>query len=43
MRLSDLLMGDELRAGLYAFDLGAERAKRPAQGSRPLARPPGHR
>ncbi|MEU7828751.1 3-hydroxyacyl-CoA dehydrogenase NAD-binding domain-containing protein [Nonomuraea sp. NPDC049129] len=28
--LTDLLMGDELRAGLYAFDLVQRRAKRPA-------------
>ncbi len=28
--LADLLMGDELRAGLYAFDLTQKRAKRPA-------------
>ncbi|CCH71131.1 fused enoyl-CoA hydratase and epimerase and isomerase; 3-hydroxyacyl-CoA dehydrogenase [Phycicoccus elongatus Lp2] len=28
--LGDLLMGDELRAGLYAFDLVQRRAKRPA-------------
>ncbi|WP_327590504.1 3-hydroxyacyl-CoA dehydrogenase NAD-binding domain-containing protein [Nonomuraea sp. NBC_00507] len=28
--LADLLMGDELRAGLYAFDLVQRRAKRPA-------------
>ncbi len=28
--LADLLMGDELRAGLYAFDLVQKRAKRPA-------------
>ncbi|MDI9581590.1 MAG: 3-hydroxyacyl-CoA dehydrogenase NAD-binding domain-containing protein [Thermobispora sp.] len=28
--LADLLMGDELRAGLYAFDLTQRRAKRPS-------------
>ncbi|MDP9841205.1 3-hydroxyacyl-CoA dehydrogenase NAD-binding domain-containing protein [Streptosporangium lutulentum] len=28
--LADLLMGDELRAGLYSFDLVQSRAKRPA-------------
>lgn len=28
--LADLLMGDQLRAGLYAFDLVQRRAKRPA-------------
>ncbi len=28
--LADLVMGDELRAGLYAFDLVQKRAKRPA-------------
>ncbi|GAA1572530.1 3-hydroxyacyl-CoA dehydrogenase NAD-binding domain-containing protein [Actinomadura kijaniata] len=28
--LADLIMGDELRAGLYAFDLTQKRAKRPA-------------
>ncbi|MFE0154354.1 3-hydroxyacyl-CoA dehydrogenase NAD-binding domain-containing protein [Nonomuraea sp. NPDC059007] len=28
--LADLLMGDELRAGLYAFDLVQRRAKKPA-------------
>ncbi len=28
--LADLMMGDELRAGLYAFDLVQKRAKRPA-------------
>ncbi|WP_188187247.1 3-hydroxyacyl-CoA dehydrogenase NAD-binding domain-containing protein [Nonomuraea sp. SYSU D8015] len=28
--LADLLMGDELRAGLYSFDLVQRRAKRPA-------------
>ncbi|CCH77010.1 fused enoyl-CoA hydratase and epimerase and isomerase; 3-hydroxyacyl-CoA dehydrogenase [Nostocoides japonicum T1-X7] len=38
--LGDLIMGDELRAGLYAFDLVNKRAKRPA-GAPPkeLARP----
>ena len=38
--LADLLMGDELRAGLYAFDLVQRRAKRPAGApDRSLARP----
>ncbi len=38
--LADLLMGDELRAGLYAFDLIQKRAKRPAGApDRALARP----
>ncbi len=38
--LADLLMGDELRAGLYAFDLVQKRAKRPAGVPAPgLARP----
>ncbi|HRC63949.1 MAG TPA: 3-hydroxyacyl-CoA dehydrogenase NAD-binding domain-containing protein [Dermatophilaceae bacterium] len=38
--LADLLMGDELRAGLYAFDLVQKRAKRPAGApDRSLARP----
>lgn len=37
--LGDLLMGDELRAGLYAFDLVQRRAKRPAGApDRSLAR-----
>ena len=37
--LGDLLMGDELRAGLYAFDLVQRRAKRPAGApDRALAR-----
>ncbi|NTW39176.1 MAG: 3-hydroxyacyl-CoA dehydrogenase [Cellulomonadaceae bacterium] len=38
--LTDLLMGDELRAGLYAFDLTTRRARRP-QGApdASLARP----
>lgn len=37
--LADLLMGDELRAGLYAFDLVQRRAKRPAGApDRSLAR-----
>ncbi|GAA1309357.1 3-hydroxyacyl-CoA dehydrogenase [Planotetraspora silvatica] len=37
--LADLLMGDELRAGLYAFDLVQRRAKRPAGApDRALAR-----
>ena len=38
--LADLLMGDELRASLYAFDLVQKRAKRPAGApDRTLARP----
>ncbi len=38
--LADLLMGDELRAGLYAFDLVQKRAKRPVGApQRSLARP----
>ncbi|MFI7440169.1 3-hydroxyacyl-CoA dehydrogenase NAD-binding domain-containing protein [Nonomuraea indica] len=37
--LADLLMGDELRSGLYAFDLVQRRAKRPAGApDRSLAR-----
>jgi 3-hydroxyacyl-CoA dehydrogenase/enoyl-CoA hydratase/carnithine racemase len=38
--LTDLLMSDELRAGLYSFDLVNKRAKRPAGApDRKLARP----
>ncbi len=38
--LADLLMGGELRAGLYAFDLVQKRAKRPAGApDKSLARP----
>ena len=38
--LADLLMSDELRAGLYAFDLVQKRAKRPAGApDNALARP----
>ncbi len=38
--LADLLMGDELRAGLYAFDLVQKRSKRPAGApDKGLARP----
>ena len=38
--LADLLMSDELRAGLYAFDLVQRRAKRPAGApDKSLARP----
>ncbi|WP_055481220.1 3-hydroxyacyl-CoA dehydrogenase NAD-binding domain-containing protein [Sphaerimonospora mesophila] len=38
--LADLLMGDELRAGLYSFDLVQRRAKRPAGApDKALARP----
>ncbi|MEO6998958.1 MAG: 3-hydroxyacyl-CoA dehydrogenase NAD-binding domain-containing protein [Terracoccus sp.] len=38
--LADLLMSDELRAGLYAFDLVQKRAKRPAGApDQALARP----
>ena len=38
--LADLIMSDELRAGLYAFDLVQKRAKRPAGApDKSLARP----
>src|SRR5690606_31928795 len=38
--LADLLMGEELRSGIYAFDLVQRRAKRPAGAPDPtLARP----
>ncbi|MFI0349280.1 3-hydroxyacyl-CoA dehydrogenase NAD-binding domain-containing protein [Actinomadura sp. 9N407] len=38
--LADLIMSDELRAGLYAFDLTQKRAKRPAGApGKELARP----
>ena len=38
--LADLIMSDELRAGLYAFDLTQKRARRPAGApDRALARP----
>ncbi|MEP6696946.1 MAG: 3-hydroxyacyl-CoA dehydrogenase NAD-binding domain-containing protein [Pseudonocardiales bacterium] len=38
--LADLVMGEELRAGLYAFELVQKRAKRPAgQPDKALARP----
>jgi enoyl-CoA hydratase/carnithine racemase len=38
--LADLIMGDELRAGLYSFDLVQKRAKRPAGApDKALARP----
>ncbi|MGW9205442.1 3-hydroxyacyl-CoA dehydrogenase NAD-binding domain-containing protein [Embleya sp. NPDC055664] len=38
--LADLIMGDELRAGLYSFNLVQKRAKRPAGApDRALARP----
>jgi 3-hydroxyacyl-CoA dehydrogenase/enoyl-CoA hydratase/carnithine racemase len=38
--LGDLIMGDELRAGLYAFDLVQRRAKRPVGApDKALARP----
>ena len=38
--LADLVMSDELRAGLYAFDLVQKRARRPAGAPDPsLARP----
>ena len=38
--LADLIMSDELRAGLYAFDLTQKRAKRPVGGpGKALARP----
>ena len=36
--LADLVMGDELRAGLYAFDLVQRRAKQPGRGARHGAR-----
>jgi 3-hydroxyacyl-CoA dehydrogenase/enoyl-CoA hydratase/carnithine racemase len=40
--LADLLLSDELRAGLYAFDLVQKRAKRPAGApDKSLARPVG--
>ncbi len=40
--LADLLMGEELRAGLYSFDLVQKRAKRPAGApDKNLARPVG--
>lgn len=40
--LADLLMGEELRAGLYSFDLVQKRAKRPAGApDKKLARPVG--
>lgn len=35
--LADLLMGDELRAGLYSFDLVQRRAKRPAGAPDPAS------
>ena len=39
--LADLLLSDELRAGLYAFDLVQKRARKPAGApDRALARPP---
>ncbi|MFC3997800.1 3-hydroxyacyl-CoA dehydrogenase NAD-binding domain-containing protein [Nocardiopsis sediminis] len=38
--LADLIMGDELKAGLYAFDLVQKRARRPAGApGKELARP----
>jgi 3-hydroxyacyl-CoA dehydrogenase/enoyl-CoA hydratase/carnithine racemase len=38
--LADLVMGDQLRAGLYAFDLAQKRARRPVGAPDPaLARP----
>src|SRR6202008_4575817 len=38
--LADLIMSEELRSGLYAFDLVQKRAKRPAGApDRSLARP----
>ena len=40
--LADLMLSDELRAGLYAFDLVQKRAKRPAGRARPGPRPEGH-
>ena len=40
--LADLVMGEELRSGLYAFDLVQRRAKRPAGAPDKGAGPPGH-
>ena len=40
--LADLIMGDELRAGIYAFDLVQKRAKRPAGAPDKVAGPAGH-
>ena len=40
--LADLLLSDELRAGLYAFDLVQKRARRPAGRAGQVTRPPGH-
>jgi 3-hydroxyacyl-CoA dehydrogenase/enoyl-CoA hydratase/carnithine racemase len=37
--LADLVMGEELRAGLYAFDLTQKRARRPVGAPREGARP----
>ena len=37
--LADLIFGDELRSGLYAFDLTQKRAKRPVGAPREGARP----
>ena len=37
--LADLVMGDELRAGLYAFDLTQKRARRPVGAPKEGARP----
>ena len=37
--LADLVMGEELRAGLYAFDLTQKRAKRPVGAPKEGARP----
>ena len=40
--LVELAMGEELRAGLYAFDLVQRRAKRPAGAPDTVAGPRGH-
>jgi hypothetical protein len=41
-RSSSWIMGEELRAGLYAFDLTQKRAKRPAGAPDKVAGPGGH-
>ena len=40
--LADLVLSEELRSGLYAFDLVQRRAKRPAGAPGQGAGPPGH-
>ena len=40
--LADLVMGDELRASLYAFDLVAEARQAPGRRARQVAGPQGH-